>query len=100
MSSAAQIVLIALGAWLLFWMFASFVLRWGGAMLGLGALVATAAGDGAVMLLFLAPALVAWVVGHWLYYLSHGYYKSELVDSVASDLPGYNPLERIRVHFD
>jgi hypothetical protein len=81
-------------------MFGSWALRWAGGGSALVALVALAVGAGPLMLWLLIPALVVWVLGHWPHYLQHGYYKSALVDSMAAGLPGYNPVERIRIHFD
>lgn len=76
LSTGAILVLLAL----VVWMFGSFVLRWGGALLGLASLVALAVDGDPIMLWLLIPAAGCWVAGHWLYERRHGGYKSMLAE--------------------
>jgi hypothetical protein len=84
LSTGAIVALIALAGW----MFGSFVLRWGGAFLGLGALAALASDGDPIMLWLLIPAALCWIAGHWLFERRHGGYKSMLAATLLERLAG------------
>lgn len=87
--SVLSIIAVCILALIAFWLFGSFVLRWGGGALLLLPLLALAAGGagGTMMLWLIVPASVAWVAGHWLFSRRHGYYKSQLVEVIADRVP-------------
>ncbi len=70
-----------------FWIFGSFVLRWGGAALVVMSLLALAIDGDPIMFWGIIPGFVAWIVGHWLFSRRHGYYKSQLVETIADYAP-------------
>ena len=84
LSTLAVVALIVGAAW----MFGSFVLRWGGALLALGSLATLASTGNAIQFWLLIPAAAMWLVGHWLYSKRHGYYKSRTVEAIADRVPG------------
>ncbi len=84
LSTGAIIALVALAAWML----GSFVLRWGGAFLGLMSLAALATDGDPIVLWVLIPAALCWIVGHWLYERRHGGYKSMLAATLLDRLAG------------
>ena len=84
LSTGAIAVLLALAAW----MFGSFVLRWGGAFLGLMSLIGLATNGDPLMFWGLIPAAICWVAGHWLYERRHGGYKSMLAAELLERLAG------------
>ncbi len=85
--SVLSIIAICICAAGAFWIFGSFVLRWGGASLVLMSLVSLAVDGDPIVLWLTVPAVVAWVVGHWLFSRRHGYYKSQLVETIADYAP-------------
>jgi hypothetical protein len=84
LSTGAIVALVALAAWML----GSFVLRWGGAFLGLMSLVGLATNGDPLMFWRLIPAAIFWVAGHWLYARRHGVYKSMLAATLLERLAG------------
>ncbi len=84
LSTGAIVALIALAGW----MFASFVLRWPGAFLGLGSLAALASDGDPIVLWLLVPAALCWVAGHWLFERRHGAYRSMLAALLLELLAG------------
>ncbi len=78
MSAVSLIALSLVGIWL-FWMFGSWLLRWGGGILIALSLASITSGETLGILWVTVPAFLLWVLGHWLYVLRHGYYRSDLV---------------------
>jgi hypothetical protein len=58
-------------------------------------LLALAIDGDPIVLWLIVPALVAWLVGHWLFQRRHGYYKSQLVEAIADYAPTNSRHTRI-----